>query len=270
MTRLVRVFQDRYAAVHELVPPGIGHLAFSLGVLEGRMPGQVWVDAPDAPAIAIVMSDADFCLAFGQPHPEIVRASLPDMLAANHAEKPELWATTAGWANALAFLGEPNRRNEYHFQSLPDQAAEHKLPPGYSLHPIDLHIARMFEGRVDPWVVNIVWGGPDRFVERSFGWAVLARDGTLASFCATCAIGGGEGEVEIGTSDAHRRKGLAAIAGARFIQDCLSRNLTPAWTCATGNLGSERLAELLGFRLTRTVDGFALGHRESTMADRQS
>jgi GNAT acetyltransferase len=254
---LVALRQPDLERVKRLVTRGIGHVTFSLGVLERRMPGQVWVDDPSAPRTAVVMSDADFCLAFGEPQPELVRKSLPAMIAGNHAEKPELWATTDEWAAALSFLGEPRKRNEYHFTGLPSASAR-PLPAGYRLIPIDVGIARMFQGAVDPWVVNAVWGGPERFVEQAFGWAVLTANGALASFCTVCAIGGGEAEVEIGTNPAHRRRGLALATGARFIEDCLARGLTPAWTCATGNAGSERLADLLGFRFTRTITGFPL------------
>jgi len=257
MTGLVRLGPASFDGVRALIPHGIGHVTFSLGVLEGRMSGQVWADDPAAPRTAVVMSDADFCLAFGEPRPDLVGASLPTMMAENRAEKPELFATTDEWAAALAFLGEHRRRNEYHFTGLPPGAGR-ALPAGYRLVPIDVSVARMFEGAVDPWVVNVVWGGPERFVQQAFGWAVLAADGALASFCAVCAIGGGEAEVEIGTNPDHRRRGLALAAGARFIEDCLVRGLIPAWTCATGNAGSERLAALLGFRFVRTVTGYAL------------
>ncbi len=257
MSGLVRLDPASFDRVRAFVPHGIGHVTFSLGVLEGRMPGQVWADDQEEPRTAIVMSDADFCLAFGEPRADLVRESLPAMIAENRAEKPELWATTDEWAAALAFLGGHRRRNEYHFAGLPPGAGK-ALPAGYRLVAIDLSVARMFEGAVDPWVVNTVWGGPERFVEQAFGWAVLAAGGNLASFCAVCAIGGGEAEVEIGTNPEHRRRGLALAAGAPFIEDCLARGLTPAWTCASGNAGSERLAELLGFAFVRTVTGYAL------------
>lgn len=258
MTKLVRVGPETFDAVRLLVPHGIGHVTFSLGVLEGRMPGQVWTDDPVAPRTAIVMSDADFSLAFGEPRRDLVRETLPEIMAANRAEKPELWAPTDAWAAELAFLGPSRQRNEYHFAGIPKGIAERPVPAGCDLVPIDLDIARKFEGAVDPWVVNTVWGGPERFMQQAFGWAVLTEKRELASFCTVCAIGGGEAEVEIGTNPAHRRRGLALVAGAQFVKECLARGLTPAWTCQAGNAGSERLAELLGFEFARHVTGYPL------------
>jgi len=242
-----------------LIPHGIGHVSFSHAVIEGTMPGQVWADNAAHPATAVVMSDADFCLAFGEPRGDLVRESLPELLAANNSEKPELWATTDGWAAELAMLGPPSHRNEFHFEGLPGSEASPQLPPGYRLAPLEPALAATFgQAGVDPWVVRI-WGGPERFATDAFGWAVLDESGALASFCTTCSIGGGEAEIEVGTASAHRRKGLATAAGARFIAGCIERGLVPAWTCAAGNAGSNRLAEILGFRFTRTVTGYPLG-----------
>ncbi len=255
---LVRLAPSEFQHVLPLIPLGIGHVSFSHAVIEGTMAGQVWVDDPENAATAIVMSDADFCLAFGEPRGDLVGESLDELLAANRAEKPELWATTDGWAEALAFLGSAASRNEFHFDGLPDGGARRPLPPGYRLAPLDASLATTFaEAGVDPWVVHI-WGGPERFAKEAFGCAVLDDSGALASFCTTCSIGGGEAEVEIGTADAHRRQGLAAIAGAAFISDCRERGLVPAWTCAAGNAGSNRLAEILGFRFARTIAGYPL------------
>lgn len=255
---LVRLAPSEFGRVLPLIPHGVGHVSFSHAVIEERMPGQVWVDDTSSPATAVVMSDADFCLAFGEPRGDLVRESLREILAANHSEKPELWATTDAWAEALGFLGPPASRNEFHFDGLPDSVARLPIPSRYRLASLDAGLAATFgQAGVDPWVVRI-WGGPERFATEAFGWAVLDDSGRLASFCTTCSIGGGEAEIEIGTADLHRRRGLAAVAGAKFISDCLERGLVPAWTCAAGNAGSNRLAEILGFRYARTISGYPL------------
>ena len=255
---LSRLAAGEFERVRPLIPGGIGHVSFSHAVLDGTMPGQVWVDDPIVSRTAIVMSDADFCLAYGEPRAGLVREALPAMLAASAAEKPELWATSDGWADALAFIGPRRYRNEFHFDGLPATATRRDLPPGYRLAALTAALAASFASAgVDPWVVRI-WGGPERFAAEAFGWAVLTDDGRLASFCTTCSIGGGEAEIEIGTADGHRRRGLAAVAGARFIESCIEGSLRPAWTCASNNAGSNRLAELLGFRFTRKIAGYPL------------
>ena len=130
------------------------------------------------------------------------------------------------------------------------------MPDGFTLLPLDPPIAEKFRGTVDPWVVDI-WGGPQVFGARIFGWAVMRGD-ELASFCTFCGLGGGETEIEIGTNDSYRRLGLAYAAGRAFIQTSTARGFRPAWTCSTGNTGSERLAEKLGFVPFRQVTGYPI------------
>lgn len=259
MTVFAQLPRERSSIILPLVPPSseAGHMTFVHAMLEGRQRGQVWVDDAGQPRSAVVMSDADFCVAIGEARGDLVAASLPAMMAECRAEKPQLLASTPAWEAALNPLSAVKRpRNEYHFRGLPEAMASLRPPGGYKLVPLDADIARKFEGRVDPWVVRI-WGGPGRFVEEAFGWAVMRGD-ELASFCTACAIGGREAEIEIGTADDSRKLGLATVAGAAFIRSCFERRLDPAWTCEVGNTGSERLAEKLGFEFFRTIGGYAL------------
>ena len=56
-------------------------------------------------------------------------------------------------------------------------------------------------------------------------------------------------EVEIGTEQSHRRKGLASVCGARLILECLDRGWYPSWDAQ--NLWSVGLAEKLGYHFDR-------------------
>jgi len=54
-------------------------------------------------------------------------------------------------------------------------------------------------------------------------------------------------EIEIGTVQAHRRKGLATACAAQLILECLGRQLYPSWDAADSE--SMALAEKLGYHL---------------------
>jgi hypothetical protein len=53
--------------------------------------------------------------------------------------------------------------------------------------------------------------------------------------------------VDIFTEEACRGRGLAAITACAFIEECLTRGLTPAWACWPYREGSYKLAKKLGF-----------------------
>ena len=249
-----------YPLIRALVPGAdeAGHMAFVHALLDGTMPGRVLADDADRPRSAIILPDNGFCFAIGAPDETLVAATVPGILAQPPPEPALLWASTGAWAAVLGrHLKEPRTRNEYHYLPMVPQPAP-RPPPGFRLRAIDLEVANdpQFGKGLDPWVVRI-WGGPAQFVERCFGWAVMSPEG-LAAICTACSIGGGEAEVEIGTAFEYRERGLAYAAALAFFAECGSRNLRPAWTCATGNAGSERLAEKLGFVLFREVTGYPL------------
>jgi RimJ/RimL family protein N-acetyltransferase len=248
-----------YSAILPLVPSAndAGHMAFVYGILEGEMPGTVFVDDADNPRTAIACNDCGFWHAVGAPRRDLVAESIELLKATLPAYPTQLYATTPEWAEALNPLFADHRsRNEYHFTSLPNSAAP-LLPPGFELVPLSPALALKFEGAVDPWVVDI-WGGPEQFRERIFGWAAIRGD-ELASFCTFCGLGGGETEIEVGTNERWRRLGLAHAVGHAFVRTALERGFRPAWTCTTGNTGSERLAAKLGFIEFRKVTGYAIG-----------
>lgn len=249
-----------YPLIRALVPVAeeAGHMAFVHALLDGTMPGRVFADDVDRPRSAIILPDNGFCFGIGAADEALVVAILPGILAQPSPEPALLWATTGAWALVLGrHLKEPRTRNEYHYAPMLPQPAP-RMPPGFRLRPLDFEVASdpQFGKGIDPWVVRN-WGGPKSFVERCFGWAVMSPEG-LAAICTACSIGGGEAEVEIGTAFAYRERGLAYAAALAFVAECERRNLRPAWTCATGNAGSERLAEKLGFVLFREVTGYPL------------
>lgn len=242
-----------------------GHMAFVHSIINGSLPGEIVGDDATAPRSAIACNANGFWHTLGEP----VAAAL-DWLGARRtqpfAEPTSLWTTTPAWAELLrpAFEGSA-WRIEFHARA--DLPAVPPLPPGFVLAPLDADIAaRFFEGTgpedgVDPWVVR-TFGGPERFAEQSFGFAVLAGS-RVAAFCCACAIGGHAGaveaEIEVGTDARYRQQGLATIAAAAFLAETRRRGLIPGWTCAADNAASERLARRLGFVPFRRIEGFVLG-----------
>jgi RimJ/RimL family protein N-acetyltransferase len=253
---------DAFGRIEPLIPPAseAGHMAFCWSLLNGSMPGEIFVDDPGSPRTALVLNHGGFWHAIGEPRPDLVSAFIPEIIANHLAPWPAaLWSSTDAWANALdPLFAKHDERIEFHFSG--ESLAPGTPPDGYQLEPLNAGIASRFEGAVDPWVIEI-WGGPEAFSRNAFGFALMSGD-SLKSFCTACAIGGPDGaveaEIEIGTSEDHRQRGLATIVGAAFIAECRRRGLQPAWTCSVTNTPSERLALRLGFRPFRRVRGYPL------------
>lgn len=175
------------------------------------------------------------------------------------ARPTALWCTDAAWEPALRpFFSENRSRDEFHFE--PERAPSAPiLPDGYRLRPMDEELVTRWGEGLDDFVQ--IWGGPTRFAQHSFGVGVLFGDALVAA-CTACAVAGHRGEVEaeidISTATAHRHQGLAVAAAVAFFAQCRARGVTPAWSCDSRNLASQRAAARLGFREFRKVVGFRM------------
>ena len=251
---MIRLPSASYAAVRALMRGSEirSHLTFVHAVLEGRHEATVFADRLDEPSRVLVCGTSGFWFPFGAAD----AAFLAD-LDAPDVDNAWIYATTREWKSALDTLDvEPSRRIGY--SSDRAAPASDTVPDGYEVRVIDRYWADRFTDGIDPWVLGI-WGGAERFVNKSFGVAAT-HDDRVVAIGAACAIGGGEAEIEAGTDPDHRKKGIGTAVCSRFITEARRRSLEPAWSCAAGNAPSMALAarlgltpieELLGYQITQ-------------------
>ena len=245
-----------------------GHMTFVHAVLEGAMEGLVVVDEPARPRSALVASYSGFAFALGAADPAFARAAIPHLRSFKAAEPPALWAVSDAWTHLLRPLFSASSRRQ-RLEFLPTRGpirAEPELPGGSRLVTDQAELISRYRDALaaergapgETWLA-MAWGGPGAFAERSFGRGIV-RDGRLVAICAACAIANRadppEAEIEIWTATTARRGGLAMATATAFIQECHERGLVPAWTCEAGNEPSRRLAEKLGFRCLRQIEGY--------------
>jgi RimJ/RimL family protein N-acetyltransferase len=235
------------------------HLALAHAVIEGRQEGAVFVDDPACPRTALLCPRNGFFFPFGDPESGALDRFMPSLLAHHLVDKPLLLATSAAWQRKLDSLFDV--RGSRAGYDLPDRRVRmphwrDQVPPGLTMERMTAAVIARWSAGIDPWVIEI-WGGADTFVARCFGFCLLADD-HIVSFATACGIGGGEAEVEVGTVPEYRNRGLATLACSAFLEECLARGLTPAWSCEAGNAPSAALARRLGFRNLEEVPVYPL------------
>lgn len=99
------------------------------------------------------------------------------------------------------------------------------------------------------------WPDAGTFLARGGGW-VAAVDGAPAALAFAAMTTGDDVEIGVETLPAFRRRGLARLACAAMIEDLMASGRTPVWSCRADNAGSVRLAEALGFGVSRRLPYF--------------
>lgn len=231
-------------------------------VLEGRQPGRVWADSPTDPSAALVWSRTECLYAAGGEGDAQWQASLQHLV--RDEVIPGVQATGRGYTSVFAFPEAHADELAVLFQDLLclktpmltfsfEEAAYEQcqgrigaLGDDLVLAEIDGQILSDPENEVLAHEIAHYWGSIDAFFAGSYGYCVL--DGQAAvSYCYSEAYGGQMRAMTALTRPWYRKRGLATVSCAAFIDRCLDEGDVPFWMCDDGNRGSRRLAERLGF-----------------------
>ena len=129
------------------------------------------------------------------------------------------------------------------------------LPEGFELRLMDEDIYQKCAAQ--EWSRDFIAQYRDYASFQKLGiGAFVLKDGELVSGASSYSSYHEGIEIEIGTKEPFRRKGLAYVCGARLILECLDRNLYPNWDAR--NLWSVALAEKLGYHYSHAYDAYEI------------
>jgi len=207
-----------------------------------RVMGKIYVTDLDNPQSAFAFV-GDFGFFAGKPDRELV-LSKPDgfviMVPQNET-----------WANLIEEC-YPNAKKVIRYAIKKDTKFDEKilrkiagsLPVGYTLRKIDSEIYDMC--LQDPFIATFVlsFESKEKFLKLGRG-AVIVKDGKIVSGASSYTRYLDGIEIQVITVKEERRKGLASVACASLILDCLEEGLYPSWDAKT--MTSVHLAEKLGY-----------------------
>ena len=90
------------------------------------------------------------------------------------------------------------------------------------------------------------WGSYDAYAAHGFGFALL-MSGAIASTITAITVSRRHALINVATEPPYRRRGLATLVSACFVEHCLERGLLPVWDTDDTNAGSIALARRVGF-----------------------
>ena len=123
-------------------------------------------------------------------------------------------------------------------------AVEASLPPEFEVRRLDAELAAQLDTELEPHGLQ-VFPSPRALAEQGLGIAILQGD-RLACAATSYTRSSRYVEIAIATRPAFRGHGLAAVAAAALMRECLRRGLEPCWSAS--NPVSKRLALRLGYR----------------------
>jgi RimJ/RimL family protein N-acetyltransferase len=234
---------------------------FARAVLEGHVPGQVWIDRTEAPRAAHALHSYGMSLVWGAQ----VDAVFPELSAhlrqGSYRTRDE-WLQInprwnhLDWDEAFGDAAQRFTRVNFRFDETLFRARHNgpALPQGW-------RIAAMGEGSFALPDISVTprafW--QDLAAFRDHGGGVCAvRDGDIGALAFSATRFDDWLEIGIETRAAYRGQGLARAVAVAMIENCLAQGLTPVWACRKENTGSLHLAQSLGFVITKELPFYRL------------
>lgn len=230
--------------------------------LQGCM-GMAWADREEKPESARIVL-ADFCYFAGKPNRALVREDIKTHSREFLIMVPPLDDTGASWAEEIEHVYQERCRRveRYAIKKEPGIFDRRKLEgivksldADYQLKLIDEDIFQ--QTREQPWARDFTsqYADYEEYCKRGLG-AYILQHGELAAGASSYTVYREGIEIEIGTKEAHRRKGLASVCGAKLILECMDRGLYPSWDAQ--NQWSVSLAQKLGYHFDRAYPAYEI------------
>lgn len=252
------VEQEHYELARPLLA-GLAEMHLNVtAVLNGDCPGQVYVDSPDAPRAAVLVSGDGYYLA-GEPHNLAFNNALNAFLPRDSYFV--LFCDLEQWRPALDTILQHTYavragRRYYTLRQLLVPDWTDRLPEGFTMQPVDAALlARGLQhGDAVLEAVQCTWHTVDRFSQRGFGFCLVHGD-DIASWSLCDFASGSHCEMGINTAWDYRRRGLGTLTAAATAAQAAARGFTTVgWHCWGNNAGSVGVAENVGFVQVTSYD----------------
>jgi GNAT superfamily N-acetyltransferase len=230
-------------------------------VIEGKTPGQVFVDDDSNPTTAFIWDESSkFFLAGHEGNGEFNTAlnSLITEEIYPEAIRRKIWGFVLHfypetWENKIETVLKNKRPmkdyRRYYTLNRVKVDWKKKIRPASSVVRVDdKFLSRTRLKNIDKVTSEIkkMWGSIDNFIMNGFGFCLLQGE-TIACWCLSEFNSGKRCEIGIETDEEHRKRGYATLTASAFLDHCVSNNISPGWHCWESNLSSIRLAEKIGF-----------------------
>jgi RimJ/RimL family protein N-acetyltransferase len=230
-------------------------------VMDGIWPGRVWVDNPDDPRAAFLVTflsggGAAWCFLAGEPNNREFNTALNKAIFEDKVTSQEVGAFLLtchpeDWGGQLAVVGDPRKpapmtRRHYICRNLTYDWRSN-TPDGYVVQPMEssllqhkvLQIPSQVKATLDKWTSI-----QDKRLQ-DYGFVVI-HENQIVSWATVDFVNAGSGDLGFETNPQHRRRGLGTVVAAAVLEHGLTHGLSAIhWTCADDNTGSLRTAEKL-------------------------
>ncbi len=236
---------DQLSDNHKKLISDLPNQALVQGILEEKMPFQI-LQIGSKPDYVFIRAKNTATFLAGEPS----QAQLNDLIhQLSRFKKTTLICLPSLQQNFKNHGYTVQSRVAFHVADLFKNSTDLAVVPaleGYRIQKIDT--VDLFKQCL--WFKNIamLWGGPEEFINNSFGFVLLNAQNKVVAEAHGAWIGNGLCEIGVITHPDFRGQGFSPILTRQMLQECKIRNLTPVWSCDCKNIASRKVAAKAGFQ----------------------
>ena len=187
--------------------------------MEGKQPGQVFVDNQVNPTCCLVTCRGGKYLVVGDTKNVIFNEFLSDYLynRENHSNYFDLYSSSHQWITKLDEILSDNAAKltrqlfQWDYSNLPLISKLNKvIPEGFELKRMDAILFEKYVKEMDSSYSEL-WESSNNFISNGFGFCIL-KDGEFVSVCNTYYVRKGGAEIDITTKEEFRKLSDALVA----------------------------------------------------------
>jgi GNAT superfamily N-acetyltransferase len=226
-------------------------------VLMRNSPARIWVDDADRPGSALLWDKAGSYYLAGDAANTEFNAGVSAFVARQISQGCSYFKILYGskawekWIpNLFSGTAPVKRQRELHvLKRARIPGWRDRLPPGFRVQPIEAALLRAERIKNREAVADEIcscWIALEDFLERGFGRAILRGD-EIVCWCTAECVSQGKCGIGIETLAEYQGRGLATLAAGAFVEQALSRAITPHWDAWADNVASLAVARKVGF-----------------------
>lgn len=257
---MIELSPTQFATCPSLAPVPV-FTGFGRAVLEGLVPGRVWLDREQAPRAAHALHHYGMSLLWGSGVDQVFTELTEHLRAGAYRSRDEWLQIDPNWNHldwdaALGNAAQRCTRVNFRFDEALFRARHDGLlpPQGWMIETMDEGGYALPDITVTPCAF---WNNFATFADHG-GGVCAVKNGEIGALAFSATRFDDWLEIGIETRSLYRGHGLARVVAVAMIEKCLAQGLTPIWACRKENTGSLHLAQSLGFVITKELPFYRL------------
>lgn len=230
-----------------------------LAVINGSMPGEIYVNNPDNPTAALIKT-CECNLIAGSPDDVAFNSEISSQLDFWNPLTPDTsqWIDRIPAIHSNPFIRKYKRR--HYVLSIDDfKECKEPLKDGFLIEKVNIDLLRQrgYENtdKLLEWIAD--WGDEAGFQKYGAGYFIHNNKVIVSWSLSDCCF---EKEITIGihTDERYRDNGFGKIVVSAVVRECFAKGYENInWLCVDTNKGSIALAEKTGFKYNNEYYSFS-------------